>query len=95
MTRKAGSTEIVLEPDLTRCIETTAREEFQRGLRVLAAGQGDEALGERSETLRLFLESADFSELRRLSEPHLLEGKSVTFAVWVEVDGVRWRMDVL
>jgi hypothetical protein len=86
--------EIVLEPDLSRCIETTAREEFQRGVQALAAGEEDEALAERTESLRLFLESADFMELRRISEPLLAEGRRVTFFVLSEGDAVRWHMDV-
>jgi hypothetical protein len=95
MRGKARPAEIILEPDLSRCIETVAREEFRRGVQTLAAGKGNEALAERSEILRLFLEGADFKELRGRSEPHLLEGKGVRFSVFVERGAVRWRMDVL
>ena len=95
MSGKAQPAEIRLEPDLSRCIETVAREEFRRGVQTLAAGKGNEALAERSEILRLFLEGADFKELRGRSEPHLLEGKRVRFYVFVERGAVRWRMDVL
>ena len=38
--------ESVLEPSLSRCIETVAREEFRRGVQTLAAREGDEALAE-------------------------------------------------
>jgi len=95
MRGKARPAEIILEPELSRCVEMTAREEFRRGVQTLAAGQGDETLAERSEILRLFLEGADFKELRGRSEPHLLEGKRVRFSVFVERGAVRWRMDVL
>jgi hypothetical protein len=95
MRGKARPTEIILEPDLSRCIETVAREEFRRGVQTLAAGEGDERLAQRSEILRLFLESADFMELRRRSEPHLLDGRRVAFSVFLERSAVRWRMDVL
>jgi len=95
MQGKARPAEIILEPDLSRCIETVAREEFRRGVQALAAGKGNEALAERSEVLRLFLEGADFKELRGRSEPHLLAGERVRFSVFFERDAVRWRMDVL
>jgi len=95
MRGKARPAEIIFEPNLSRCIETVAREQFRRGVQALAAGKGSEALAERSEVLRLFLEGADFKELRGRSEPHLLAGKRVRFAVFVERDAVCWRMDVL
>ena len=95
MRGKAQPAEIILEPDLSRCIETVAREEFRRGVQALAAEKGNEALAERSEVLRLFLEGADFKELRGRSEPGLLAGKRVRFSVFVERGAVRWRMDVL
>ena len=60
MRGKAQPAEVILEPNLLRCIETMAREEFRRGVQMLAAGEGNEALAERSEILRLFLEGADF-----------------------------------
>jgi len=65
------------------------------GVHPLPAGEGDEAPAERSEILRLFLEGADFKELRGRSGPHLLEGKRVRFSVFIERCAVRWRMDVL
>ena len=53
MRGKTRPAEIILEPDLSRCIETIAREEFRRGVQALAAGKGNEALAERSEIIRL------------------------------------------
>jgi hypothetical protein len=82
MRRKARPAEIVLEPNLSRCIETTAREEFRRSTRLLLEGESQPGLAERTELLRSFLETADFSELRRLSEPFLAEGRKVTFAAY-------------
>ena len=78
MWRKAAPVEIILEPDLSRCIETTAREEFGRSMRLLLEGEGRPGLAERTDLLRLFLETADFDELRRLSEPLLAQGRKVT-----------------
>ena len=62
MQGKARPAKVILEPNLSRCIETTAWEEFRRGVQALAAGKGNEALAERSEVLRLFLEGADFDD---------------------------------
>jgi hypothetical protein len=95
MQGKARPTEIILEPNLSRCIETTAREEFGRSMRLLLEGESQPGLAERTELLRLFLETTDFGELRRLSEPHLLDGRRVAFSVFLERSAVRWRMDVL
>jgi hypothetical protein len=64
-------------------------------MRLLLEGESRPGLVERTELLRLFLETADFGELRGRSEPHLLEGKRVRFSVFVERGAVRWRMDVL
>lgn len=87
-------TRVTLRPDLSRCIETTARQEFERSLRLLLEGKGRAALAERAELLRLFLETADFSELRRLSEPPLMEGRTVTFTLYREAGKARYRMRV-
>jgi hypothetical protein len=93
MRGKARPAEIVLEPDLSRCIETTAREEFGRSMRLLLEGESRPGLAERTELLRLFLETADFGELRRLSEPLLAEGRRVTFTVYEDAGAARYRLD--
>ena len=95
MRGKARPTEIILEPDLSRCIETTAREEFGRSMRLLLEGESRPGLAERTELLRLFLETADFGELRSISEPLLAQGLRVTFFVFLERSAIRWRMDAL
>ena len=74
--------EIKLEPDLSNCIETVAKREYERILSILLrADEEDVQLGEELELLRLFLESADFGQLRSLSEDILLEGKRVKFTL--------------
>jgi hypothetical protein len=83
-----------LRPDLSRCIETVAREEYEHGLRRLLADEGDEHLAERTELLRLFLETADFRELRSQSELHLLEGKEVTFVVYMHEGTIKYDLQV-
>ena len=72
--------EIELTPTLDHCIETTARQEFARNAAdYMQAGERDVSLEQRIELLRMFLESADFRDLRTQSEPHLAQGKTVRF----------------
>jgi hypothetical protein len=85
---------VQLQPDLSHCIETVARDEYERGLRRLLAGTRDEELAERTEILRLFLETADFRDLRAQSEEHLLAGKKVTFTVYMDEGAVTYRLQV-
>ena len=46
------------------------------------------------ETIKTFLETADFRRLRAESEKHLTEGKKVVFTVWQEKSEVLWEMAV-
>jgi hypothetical protein len=56
---------IELKPNLSSCIETLSKREYEQTLNLLLKkGSVDEELGERLEVLRLFLESADFGHLR-------------------------------
>lgn len=74
---------IELSPDLSRCIQTVAREEFWDSVNALMASEQDnEDLQQRVELLRAFLESTDFRELRRQSEEHLTQGQKVKFQVY-------------
>ncbi|MDD5094364.1 MAG: hypothetical protein PHV74_08310 [Dehalococcoidia bacterium] len=78
--REVEGLEIEFEPDLTDCIQTLAKREYDRALReLLGKSAGDEYLQQKLETLKLFLESADFPRLRSKYEKYLLEGKKVTF----------------
>lgn len=75
---------IELEPTLSSCIETLAKKEYNRVLGNILRGESeDEGLSERLETLRLFLESADFNELRSKYEGFLEEGKRVIFRIYL------------
>ena len=49
---------------------------------------------EKAEILRLFLESADFKQLRSESERRLVEGKKVLFAVYLEKGALKYEMRV-
>lgn len=84
--------EIELFPDLSHCIETVARKEYEDIARRLLAGDSDAVLEERLSLLRDFLEGADFRELRRLSEEYLLRGKGVKFLLYREQGQLKYRM---
>jgi hypothetical protein len=72
------SAEIVLEPSITHCIESVAKTEYERILRLLLrAKKEDPRLADELELLRLFLESADFGVLRSRCEDPLAAGKHV------------------
>ncbi len=74
--------EIKLEPSLSHCIETVAKREYEKALRLLLSEeQEDMQLEQKLELLRLFLESADFSQLRSRCHKPLAEGKRVTFTI--------------
>lgn len=70
--------EIKLEPSLFHCIETVAKNEYERVLSMLLRGkQEDPQLAEELELLRLFLESVDFGQLRNRCEEFLLAGRQI------------------
>ena len=61
---------------------------------LLAASEGTEELEEKVELLRVFLETMDFSKLRRESEKHLLQGRKVTFVVYHEGGTAKYDLRV-
>ncbi|MBP8744776.1 MAG: hypothetical protein KBH86_06595 [Syntrophorhabdus sp.] len=68
--------EIELEPGLSHCIETVTKIEYERVLSLLLKGKEEDArLAEELELLRVFLESAGFSQLRCRCEERLAAGK--------------------
>jgi len=76
---------IELAPDLKHCIETVAKREHAAVLRQLLSARGpNKELEERLETLRLFLERADFRQLRRESEIQLTKGRRVKFTLYLD-----------
>jgi len=86
---------IELRPDLSSCIETLSKKEYERTLNLLLKkGPVDEELGERLEVLRLFLESTDFGHLRSQYEGYLTEGKKVTFLIYPEEGKVSYKLIV-
>jgi hypothetical protein len=88
--------EIKLEPDLSSCIQTLARREYDRLTReILTSDEEDAELQERLETLRIFLESTNFSELRSRYEPFLVQGKRVRFTLRQTADKAEYRIQVM
>jgi hypothetical protein len=86
---------IELKPNLSSCIETLSKQEYERVLNLLLKkGPIDEGLGEKLEVLRLFLESADFGRLRSQYEGYLTEGKRVTFLIYPEEGKVSYKLIV-
>ena len=86
---------IELTPTLDHCIETTAKLEFAKySNEYLRKGVEDKGLEERIELLRMFLETMDFRKLRSESEKHLLDGKTVRFAIYLENSEVGYKMTV-
>ncbi len=87
---------IELKPNLSSCIETLSKKEYERTLNLLLKEERvDEELGEKLEALRLFLESADFGHLRSQYEGYLTDGKKVTFVIYSEGGKVsyNWTME--
>ena len=89
------TTYIELEPELSACVETKAKRQYNQILSELLKKGEEEELAEKLEILRLFLESADFSELRNKSEKHLLEGKGVKFILYMEKGKPKYEMKVM
>src|SRR4030043_659941 len=86
---------IELKPNLSSCIETLSKKEYERTLNLLLKeGCADEELGKRLEVLRLFLESTDFGHLRSQYEGYLTEGKKVTFLIYPEEGKVNYKLIV-
>ena len=86
---------IELKPNLSSCIETLSKQEYERTLNLLIKKETvDEELGERLEVLRLFLESTDFGHLRSQYEGYLTEGKEVKFLIYPEEGKVSYKVIV-
>jgi hypothetical protein len=86
--------EITLEPGLDHCIETVAKNEYERVLGILLKGSEGRDLEDRLELLRLFLESADFSALRSRCDDALLAGKRVTVTLRSTEQGPAYEITI-
>jgi len=86
---------IELVPDLSNCIETVARREHRQTVKeLLVTDVPDDAITEKAEALRLFLEGTDLRRLRAESEEHLIEGREVRFIISVKNGEMRYQMIV-
>jgi len=84
---------IELIPDLSHCIETVARKEYENLARsYLQAGKGESEFEDKLELLRTFLESADFRKLRQQSEEYLLKGRNIKFILYREHGKAKHKM---
>jgi hypothetical protein len=84
---------IELKPNQSSCIETLSKQEYERTLHlILKKRPVDEALGEKLEALRLFLESTDFGHLRSQYEGFLADGKEVTFLIYPAEGKVTYKL---
>jgi hypothetical protein len=87
---------IELIPDLESCIETVAKREHTAVLKqLLSQKQRNKELEEKSEILRLFLETADFTKLRAESERQLVDGNRVRFAVYLDEGVPKYEMETI
>ncbi|HUV45827.1 MAG TPA: hypothetical protein VMW45_02030 [Dehalococcoidia bacterium] len=87
---------VELVPDLSHCIETVAREEYEDMLKqLLGTGEANKGLQKRLEILKLFLQTADFKRLRTESEHYLLMGKKVKFVIYAEGGAPKYIMQVI
>ncbi len=74
---------IELKPNLNTCIETLSKKEYEQTLNLLLKeGILDEELGDKLEALRLFLESANFAQLRGQYEGYLTNERKITFLIY-------------
>ena len=95
MNRAKKTTYVELEPELSACIETKAKREYQKTLTELLSKGEESELRERIEILRLFLESTDFSKLRSEYEKYLLEGKKVKFILHLVKGKPKYEMRIM
>jgi hypothetical protein len=85
--------QIELVPDLTHCIETVAKKEYQETVkRLLNTVEISNELEEKAETLRLFLQAANFKKLRVESEKYLASGRKVKFVIYLQNGTPRYNI---
>jgi len=86
---------IALTPTISHCIETVSKREYWENVNnYLKKRKEDKMLEEKIELLRYFLETADFANLRRQSEEHILHGKQVQFIVSIKNKKLLYEMTV-
>ena len=86
---------VELFPDLTHCVETRAKQEYAATMQGILSGDQAVAVEERLELLRAFLETADFTRLRRESEEHLVQGRKVKLVLSGSAGRAMWTLQVI
>jgi len=86
---------VELFPDLTHCVETRAKQEYVATMQRILSGDQAVAVEERLELLRAFLETADFTRLRRESEEHLVQGRKVKLVLSSSAGRAMWTLQVI
>ena len=85
--------QIELVPDLSHCIETVAKKEYQKTVeRLLNTVETSNELEEKAEILRLFLQAANFKKLRTESEKYFASGRKVKFVVYLQNGTPRYNI---
>jgi hypothetical protein len=89
-------TTVELLPDLSHCVQTRARQEYNTIAGKIMSGDPSPELEPILELLKAFLEEADFGRLRRESEAHLTQGRKVKFLLSGSTGHAEWsaRMTV-
>ncbi len=84
---------IELVPTLEHCIESAAKHEFRKAAEeYMQSNKEDKNLEQKIELLRMFLDTANFRQLRADSEKHLTEGKIVRFVLTLDKGKPRYEM---
>ena len=85
---------VELAPDLSHCVETVAKRKYREIVGSLLVGtEPNEERARQVELLRVFLETADFKELRMESERHLMAGRHVAFVLRLEGGTLNYKLD--
>lgn len=80
-----------LEADSGHCLETAARQEYQKLTLAYLRGELEDSEAEvRIELLREFLERADFAGLRQACEGRIREGRGTAFLLFREGEEMRY-----
>jgi hypothetical protein len=86
---------VKLVPDLSSCIETTARKAHSERMKLLLAGnQDDNHLKTELTILEQFLQTADFRKLRAESERYLIDGNKVEYILYIENDSIKYDFKI-
>lgn len=86
---------IELVPDLSHCIHTVTKREYDDTLRrLLTTENRNKQLGKKLELLTTLLKEIDFKQLRHESEKYIVEGKKVKFVFYLENNLPKYEMQV-